>query len=1492
MKKNISKRILSAFLAVVMVFLMVPLSVITANAETTEVSAGDGGYIGKTYNALGEKAFDEEALTLDNVFINGSISESSFVEARAGKGTTYAYSLINNFSTYFYNMSTAMDASIDLDARIKMVELDVNGKFNKSTSSSSSGESQSEYMIMEVSSAVYTLFMNASPSALRELWAQKDTYINSDFIANINKLEPADFFNLYGTHILTGYSAGGIAYAAYEFDSIKADESFAEAWNASVDLKADVDKFVKLQGDLNMSESSNDSSSEQNVYSTVFAKTIGGNNEILDLSKDATDGAAISKYVQSITQKNSRILIDDCLKMLSVWEFIYASGDASLFSGAQALKDYYYEHINEAKEQIGGYSNDWLNYPDCKIVTTPGELNDVRDDLDGNYVLACDIDLSGYENWEPIGNKLNPFTGRFYGNSNTISGLSITSCTDNIAGLFGYNNGTIHGVRVEGNIIINGASNFGGIAAVNRGIVDNCFSDVLFDVDDTFLNELDIANIPIEDAIGKYYIENESGIHLTGEVGIGYQLDIVIVESDNLGPVYIVLENVNMLGNSKYGTIYNQTSRPLYLISTGSSNSIDGADYYGELGTGVINAPNSTVYIFGTADLSICGGSGDRGSNGSSAIGTFAGAGSDGTDGKAAINALSVYFCMSDGCTLELYGGHGGNGGTGGSAEYDSATGAKGKGGKGGKGGNGAAAICANSIFCISGSVFAQGGNGGAGGAGGNGDNGGKIYEADYALAGNGGDGGAGAPPILDQTIVYTKNAKMLLVGGIGGIGGKIGLGDIINNITSKGADGEDALAPRAEIYIGAKRYALYDTPQTWSDAQLSAEAKGGYLVTITDETEQNIIDELLLYSFSTFYYIGAYRVEDDVNVWAWVTGEPFSYSNWYPGEPNNSNWIEDYAVVSASYQWGDYSGPIGYIEEYDLDWNTSCTDRYLSGIVVGCNTNGGMTHNSNLATWNKVTLSIDSIAIDPETGKGKVYYYSGDEFDKSTVFVSINGEEDYYEYFFNSQRIGINYVKITDKNCTRLIPVYVTENVPADFILLKPGKIEFVKNTEFIVEGLEIEVIYKNGTKAYLNENAEGISWTKPSLASEGNKTVTIFYDYDSDASTPALKAATYTINVEPISITHIEIYQRPNDIEYAPNEKFNPEGLIIDVFKNDNSDPEKIDFTNTSLKYIYDFSAAGACTVTVVYYGYKAYIECTVTAHAFGDWYPVEDADHNKEGLERRDCSCATSGHSNCFETRVIPTVAHTFDQEIATDVYKKSDATFTSPAIYYYSCECGAKGEETFTYGDLLENENAPHIVIDSRNAVIGKTVTVKVALQNNPGITSMRINVAYDSALLTLTDIEYNTSMGGQSVLPENIELLNGSVVLYWVEGFANYEDDAVFATLTFRVSGNAVVDTKTAIAATYDAEDIYDANENNVMFFCENGVITFVDYTPGDINGDGVVNTKDTTRLMRYLADWDVDVNESALDVNGDGVVNTKDTTRLMRYLADWDVEIF
>ena len=52
---------------------------------------------------------------------------------------------------------------------------------------------------------------------------------------------------------------------------------------------------------------------------------------------------------------------------------------------------------------------------------------------------------------------------------------------------------------------------------------------------------------------------------------------------------------------------------------------------------------------------------------------------------------------------------------------------------------------------------------------------------------------------------------------------------------------------------------------------------------------------------------------------------------------------------------------------------------------------------------------------------------------------------------------------------------------------------------------------------------------------------------------------------------------------------------------------------------------------------------------------------------------------------------------------------------------------------------------------------------------------------------------------------------------------------------------------------------------------------------GDVNNDGVTNSKDLTRLMKVVAGEMIDAVGG--DINGDGVVNSKDLTRLMKFIA-------
>ena len=51
-----------------------------------------------------------------------------------------------------------------------------------------------------------------------------------------------------------------------------------------------------------------------------------------------------------------------------------------------------------------------------------------------------------------------------------------------------------------------------------------------------------------------------------------------------------------------------------------------------------------------------------------------------------------------------------------------------------------------------------------------------------------------------------------------------------------------------------------------------------------------------------------------------------------------------------------------------------------------------------------------------------------------------------------------------------------------------------------------------------------------------------------------------------------------------------------------------------------------------------------------------------------------------------------AHTYDQESVKESYKASDANCVSPALYYLSCVCGAKGTDTFTSGETNPDNHA--------------------------------------------------------------------------------------------------------------------------------------------------------------------------------------------------------
>lgn len=119
-------------------------------------------------------------------------------------------------------------------------------------------------------------------------------------------------------------------------------------------------------------------------------------------------------------------------------------------------------------------------------ISTAEELTAVREDLDAFYILEADIDLSGYEDWIPIGTFMpmeegsetpDPayaFTGSFDGSGHKVTGLSIVQPEGMLLGLFGcVSEGTVANLTIAGAEIQGNSMAAAAIGYVHRATVDN-----------------------------------------------------------------------------------------------------------------------------------------------------------------------------------------------------------------------------------------------------------------------------------------------------------------------------------------------------------------------------------------------------------------------------------------------------------------------------------------------------------------------------------------------------------------------------------------------------------------------------------------------------------------------------------------------------------------------------------------------------------------------------------------------------------------------------------------------------------------------------------------------------------------------------------------------------------------------------------------------------------------------------------------------------------
>lgn len=173
--------------------------------------------------------------------------------------------------------------------------------------------------------------------------------------------------------------------------------------------------------------------------------------------------------------------------------------------------------------------------------------------------------------------------------------------------------------------------------------------------------------------------------------------------------------------------------------------------------------------------------------------------------------------------------------------------------------------------------------------------------------------------------------------------------------------------------------------------------------------------------------------------------------------------------------------------------------------------------------------------------------------------------------------------------------------------------------------------------------------------------------------------------------------------------------------------------------------------------------------------------------------------------------------------------------------------------------------------------GDSFTVTASLDSAADIKSIRINAVYDDTVFELVSAQW---------------LLTGAAIAYAdsMPALAAFSKNTTaqgdIFSCSFRVkddaaAGNAEISLDVAIKTKPDGV------ETELPCTVQNGITLrigpFSDVLYGDINGDGTVDVKDLTRLMKYFAGENVTVTES--DLTGDGKSNAKDLARLMKIIS-------
>lgn len=281
-----------------------------------------------------------------------------------------------------------------------------------------------------------------------------------------------------------------------------------------------------------------------------------------------------------------------------------------------------------------------------------------------------------------------------------------------------------------------------------------------------------------------------------------------------------------------------------------------------------------------------------------------------------------------------------------------------------------------------------------------------------------------------------------------------------------------------------------------------------------------------------------------------------------------------DGLILTAAYDNGDRETVSDYeVSGYDPTPGTKTVRLTYGGKTVSF----------------KVLVEARSLSsLEIQTLPTKLVYLEGDDFDPSGMVVIAhynNGDQEEtsdYEIVGYDSTPGEKTVTLQNGEATISFTVTVTPRALTSIsVTNQPRKLTYLEGETLDPTGLEITAHYNNGTSQVVSGYALAGYTSTP-----GKKTVIVTYQG---------KITTFEVTVQEKQLTELEVTQKPTKLVYLEGDAFEPAGMVVTARYNNGTSEIVTDYSCTG----YD-PTPGTKTIAVTYNDMITYFTVDVTARA----------------------------------------------------------------------------------------------------------------------------------------------------------------------------------------------------------------------------------------------------------------------------------------------------